>query len=77
MAKLKPSGILGALWLVSLGVSNAEERADAVAPARGQGSDFMAVGNGTAVCSSTWKTTDGKIQRSFSANMNGSWGGAD
>ena len=48
----------GALWLVSLSVSNAEERADGVAPVRGQGSDFMAVGNGTAIWSITWKTTD-------------------
>lgn len=36
-----------------------------------QGSDFIAVNLlSTAVCSSTWKTTDGKIQRSFSGNMN-------
>ena len=61
----------GTLWLVSLSVSNAEERADGVAPVRGQGSDFMAVGNGTAIWSITWKTTDCKIQRSFIGNMNG------
>lgn len=66
-----PTVSTGVLCLVSLGVSYAEEKADGVAPVRGQGSDFVAVGNGTAIWSITWKTTDCKIQRSFFRNMNG------